>query len=304
MKRHRATAWLGAGGMSRRRAPLIALAGLTVALALLILPAARATSDSPRGVILFSGNVIGFLEECGCPKAPLGGLDKRAGYIAGLKRNWPAAWQVLLDAGNFSDMPSPSGRRKTGGLVEAMNLLEYAAAGVGERDLMLGPQHLESLVEIAKFPFLSSNLTRRTRGDGFLPPSVVIEKDGIRIGVIATTRYNPILRHRLPDGDALITRDPLSVLPALVGDLRGKVDLVVLLALLPLEDARQVARQIPGIDAILGAHGDRLTKDPVYEGDTLLLYVGDEGKYLGQVEVLAEGERGYELRGYMVSLYP
>ncbi len=288
----------------RRRAPLFLLAGLAATLALVARPTATAASDEPRGVILFTGNVIGFLEECGCPKAPLGGLDKRAGYVEGLKRAWPRAWRVLLDAGNFSDSPGPVGQTKTRGLVEAMTLLEYSAAGVGERDLRRGPDNLGSLAEIAEFPFLSANLTRRSDGAGFLPPSTVIEKDGVKIGVVAATRYNPMLRHGLSNGDALVTSDPVGALPSVVADLERRADLVVLLALFSLEDARHIARQVPGLDAILGAHGDRVTADPIYVGDTLLLYAGDEGKYLGQVEIHDSAGGGYRLRGRMISLYP
>ena len=72
----------------------------------------------------------------------MGGLSKRAGYLVGLRHRWSQTPLILLDSGNFSDIPSPGGKVKTKGLIEGMSNLGYSAVGIGERELKIGRAHV------------------------------------------------------------------------------------------------------------------------------------------------------------------
>ncbi len=245
----------------------------------------------PQAVLFFTGNVQGYLEQCGCTRNPLGGLDRRAAYVSQVRRRWPSAGRVLLDAGNFADTPGPSGDVKSRALAKLMTRLGYAASGVGERELLSGHDFFRQLVAEAGFTFVSTNLVRDADRTPWLAPQMLLESGGIRIGVLAVTRHNPALRVALPDGGAVVTTDPVSAVAARVAQLRASRDLVVVLATLPLEDARLLARRVTGIDLILGTHGGRVTDEPVIEGMTSIVYAGDEGKYVAEV-ALYRGESG------------
>ena len=69
-----------------------------------------------------------------------------------------------MDSGNFSDNPTPAGDTKTATLIEAMGLLGYAAANVGERDLKGGYEQLLRRTANCSFPLLSSNILRNDTG--------------------------------------------------------------------------------------------------------------------------------------------
>jgi hypothetical protein len=264
--------------------------GLRLAMAFPLLLAAVAdtlpapgTWPQPQSVVFFTGNVQGYLEQCGCTRNPLGGLDRRSGYVAQVRRRWPAISRVLLDAGNFADTPGPAGDVKTKALVKLMGRLGYVASGVGERELLNGHDFFRQLSSEATFTFVSTNLVREADRSPWLAPQLLIDAGGIRIGLLAVTRHNPSLRVSLPDGGAVVTMDPAAAIGSRVAQLRETRDLVVVLATLPLEDARLLARKIPGIDLILGTHGGRVTDDAVVEGKTHIVYAGDEGKYVAEV---------------------
>lgn len=247
-------------------------------------PAALA-AVTPQVMVFFSGSGQGLLEECGCTRFPLGGLDRRAGMIREQRRRWPRTIPVALEIGNFTDLPSPGGLIKSRGIVRAMNRLGYAASGIGERELHGGYRLINEIMAEAYFPFVSTNLVRARTGATWLQSNALLHHAGVRIGVLAVTRHNPALRMALPDGDMVVTVDPVMALQSQVARMRNAADVVVVLAALPIEDARVLARRVPGIDVILGAHGGRVTNDPVVEGFTQICYAGEDGKYLGRLDV-------------------
>lgn len=256
---------------------MVLLAVLAVSFAL----AAR----GPEVLIHVTGGVQGFLDQCGCARYPLGGFDRRAGHLTASLRDHPRASRILVDAGNFSDAPGPGGDVRTRAIVEAMNKLGYAASAVGERDLAGGAEKFRALTAHARFPFVSTNLVRESSRKHWLPPSVILRAGALRIGILAVTRYNPGLRVRLADGDHVVTVDPTAAVERALAEVRRECDIVVLLAALPIEDARILARRAQGIDLVLGSHGGRLTAEPIREGSARILYVGDQGKYIGEFDV-------------------
>jgi len=243
-------------------------------------------------ILNFTGSVHGYLDVCGCETYPLGSIARRASQMNASQRRWPAAASFAVDAGNFSDLPGPAGEVKTRALVEAMNELGYRAAGIGERDLAFGPAALAAIGSVARFPFLSANLVLAGKGTGWLPASHVVEAGGLRIGVLAAMRHDPMASWELPDGTSLVTVDPIPAVERAMAGLQGKCDVVVLLASMPLEDARLVARRVPGIDLVIGGHGGRATLAPVVEGTARILYLEDEGKFLGQATIFRPNEPG------------
>lgn len=271
----------GAAGRSRRR-----WFGAACALALSC-GGAFAAGAPPHAVLLFTGGVKGCLEDPGLARAPGGGIDRRAGFVNQLRRRWPTTAVGVLDAGDFADAPGPAGELRTRAIVHSMNFMGYAAAGVGERELALGAELFQQIAEAAQFPFVATNLVRARDGAPWLSPNAVVRLGGIKFAVFSVVRHNPAMRLPLPDGDAVETIDPVLALQRYVG--RDATQMTVLLTDLPVEDARFLARRVPGIDLILGAHGGRITPGPIAEGTTFIVYAGGEGRYVGQVEVHRSG---------------
>lgn len=219
-----------------------------------------------------------------------------------LEAQYPNTGWLLLDSGNLSDSPSPSGDIKTHALVEAMGDLGYRAANVGERDLAMGYDAFVERTKHAKFPFISSNVVRKDNREPVFDPYVVLEVPyrvgsatrKLRVGVIGAARHNPIFLKAGPRGSGtnLVIRNPKEVLPGYVAELREKADVVVLLAALHKEDARRLVREIDGIDYVIGAYGGIYTTREEREGETLLLYSGNQGKRIGETRLFLDEAGG------------
>jgi 2',3'-cyclic-nucleotide 2'-phosphodiesterase / 3'-nucleotidase len=70
-------------------------------------------------------------------------------------------------------------------IVRAMNMLEFDAASVGNHDVETGPQVYSSINEEFNFPWLSANIVDAETGEPWFKPYTMIEREGIRIAVIA-----------------------------------------------------------------------------------------------------------------------
>lgn len=240
---------------------------------------------SPAVVLFFTGSVQGYLDLCGCPTFPLGGLDRRRGYIRSIERLWPRASTLLLDSGNFAESPGRSGDIKTQGLVEGMNRMGYAVSGIGERELFGGVEWFESMTAEADFPLITANIVRASDGRPWRARNAILETAGMSFGIVAATAFNPTARWELPDGDHLRIVEPTDPVRETVEAMQEKVDVVVLLASMPVEDARHLVSEVKGIDLVLGAHSALATAEPIRIDSTTVLYAGDQGRFVVQLEV-------------------
>ncbi|MFN7965168.1 MAG: multiheme c-type cytochrome [Acidobacteriota bacterium] len=248
-------------------------------------PSSSDVAEQPRAVLLVTGAVEGYLDQCGCPKNPMGGLSKRAGYLVGLRRRWSQTPLILLDSGNFSDTPSPGGKVKTKGIIEGMSSLGYSAVGVGERELTLGYEELRRLTTGVPYPLVSANVVDIQSGQRLFAASTTVEQGGLRFAITSVARANPSVESRTAEGRRVGIADPIESLSSLVPALRSSHDVVVVLAALPIEDATVIAQRVPGIDLIVGAFAARTTDRAERVGATRLMYVSDQGKAFGQLEL-------------------
>jgi len=223
---------------------------------------------------------------------PAGGLARRAWAVHEIERKFQGVARFLLDSGNFADNPTPQGLVQTKALLDAMERMGYDAVNVGERDVQRGYAPFLELVGTRSFPFLSANIVRADTQAPVFAPSVVVEADAVgdarrmRIGVIGAVRFNPTFRRPGPDGTEMIIVAPREVVAREIAKLRaGKVDLVVLLAALPREDARRLAQDVPGLDFIVGSYGGDYTTAKERQGNTWIVYSGNQGKRLGETRV-------------------
>jgi 2',3'-cyclic-nucleotide 2'-phosphodiesterase (5'-nucleotidase family) len=255
------------------------------------------TAPVPDLEILHTGDVMGYLDTCGCKVNPSGGLPRRAWVGKQLRTLFPEAGLVLLDAGNFSDNPTSEGEARTRALLEGMNQLGYAAANVGERELTAGFEGFARATRGARFPFLSANVVRQSDGKPVFTATTVIEVPRasgapVRVGVVGLTRRNPTFQKAGPDGENLVIADPQERLAAVLPALRRAADVVVLLAAMPENDVRALARAHPEIDVVLGSHGRSVSTQDRPEGRTPVRYMGIQGRFLGEVRLtLGPGRR-------------
>jgi hypothetical protein len=256
-------------------AALLALAGCT--------PGANVSGGDGRRIRIFYNNDdFAYLETCGCRVAPIGGMDRRWNAM----KAYPDDSRVFLDAGNLlfkgahaSEFLAPQWAEQASGVVEAYNLLGADAVEPGETEFALGVSKFRELAGKAKFPFISANLFERDTGKPFLRDSVMLSRQGKKIGVFGI--FGPGLE--LPP--ELVAREPIAAAKKMVEGLRASgADMVIALTHEGYDADVRLAKAVPGIDLIVGAHSQSLLQHPYEEGQTLLVQLSNEGQMLGMVE--------------------
>jgi len=263
----------------------------------------------PDLIILFTGMVSGFVEPCGCPKNPAGGIPRRAGYLGLLDDEYPRAKRILVDTGEFASDFNEPGRIKTSTYLDALEDMTYDVVGVGERELAGGLGAYHQMFDGRKLSITSATYTERGSSDLLAKPYVIDQvklPDGstIRVGFISLHAHNSAF---VASGEGLtpvVSRDPVEQARRYVPELASQSDVVVLLAAMGLADLRRVAEAVPGrIDLALGGWGDRLSPagfDQV--GGIPTFYAGDEGKRFGEVRVYFKDGKISDMKPYLVHL--
>ena len=227
---------------------------------------------------------------------------------------------ILLDGGDLlqgtpmiyyfnkieSDLPNP--------MILTLNYMKYDAFAVGNHDIEQGPAVYNRARKESRFPWLSANSVLKD-GRTYFKPYTIIERSGIRIGIIGlTTPGIPMwLDKALYPG--IKWADMVETAKKYVALLRPRVDVLVGLfhagfeaeyskkqtdALgLPNENAsRLVAEQVPGFDIIFAGHSHRPKPKPGIAEEIrtlktpLLMNAGSWGRNLGVVELLLKKKIG------------
>ena len=147
--------------------------------------------------------------------------------------------------------------------VRAISMAGVDAMALGNHEFDMGPTNvLDQFAWYADFPLLAANYTWDKQGVPFadqfqslVKPFVVFNVDGLKIGVIGMGNLSSL--NSLEDGGnelGILTLDTMQTVQSYVDVLRDEVDLVVLLDHLGLTEDEVIARNICGLDLILGGH--------------------------------------------------
>jgi len=168
--------------------------------------------------------------------------------------------------------------------VELLNAAGYDAVTLGNNEgLTYSKETLERVYREAKFTLLCANMRELETGrlPEWLLPSTVIEKGGIKIGLIAATaRYTDF--YELLGWDL---SDPLEAIGEEVRKLREQVDVIAVMSHLGINVDKQMAEKIEGIDLIMGGHTHHLLEEPLVIGGTSICAAGKFGDQIGRVEL-------------------
>jgi 2',3'-cyclic-nucleotide 2'-phosphodiesterase (5'-nucleotidase family) len=153
--------------------------------------------DFLKVVTIFTNDIHGGIDRSEAsfinPDFPptLGGGAVAGRYIMQKRREAEQnGWGFLLiDAGDFYQ-GTPMGTLSEGeAVIEYMNTVGYDVLTIGNHDFDNGWKNLKKLSEQAHFPFLASNLYRKSTGElaEFVKPYIIKEIQGVKIGIIGAT---------------------------------------------------------------------------------------------------------------------
>jgi 5'-nucleotidase/UDP-sugar diphosphatase len=238
----------------------------------------------------------------------IGGIAELATLINNVRRD--EANVFLFDAGDI--FTGALSRLTDGALMfEFMITMGYDAMAIGNHEFDYGEEILSWQKNQAPFPVLAANLFYKGTDHPFAQRHTIIERDGIRIGVIGTLGQDAASTAVAPEHiDELDVTDPAEAVQRSVDELRDDVDLIVLLThqghTAPMQTdaeadprlARDIDKDIAladavkGVDVLFGGHADAGTWEAVVSPDngTLVMQTFGQATYLGYLQLTLDGE--------------
>ncbi|MEL6528492.1 MAG: bifunctional UDP-sugar hydrolase/5'-nucleotidase [Pseudomonadota bacterium] len=239
----------------------------------------------------------------------IGGLAQLSTMIGQIREEEPDLF--LFDAG---DIFTGALAKLTNGRLsfELMITMDYDAMAIGNHEFEYGEQVLQWEKNRVPFPVLGANLFYKDTDHPFAQPHAIIERDGVRIGVIGIMGQDAataIIPSFIDDLDVI---EPAIAVRRSVEALRDEVDLIVVLThqgkTAPMQtDAESdprldrgvaadiaLAGAVPGIDVIFGGHSDAGTPKPVIHPDTgtIIMQTYGQGTHLGILRVALDRVNG------------
>ncbi len=206
-----------------------------------------------------------------------------------------------MDCGDFGDTKGQSQTLKVEYLLKGMSLLKYDAINLAERDLQYGTKFFEKMQATYHLPFVSANVYYSGSDKLFAKPYIIKKIGDVRFGIFGVTLIQGYENMITPE-TGFTVKDPIVAARSVVADLRKQCDVVIALAHLGLYGASDLAKNVAGIDFIIGGHHGSQTHSPQQIGTTYFMQAGSQGKYLGQFEFVVSSNSIGSVQGKTVAL--
>jgi 5'-nucleotidase len=226
---------------------------------------------------------------------------------------------LVLDSGDYSmGTAFAAATRETGGELQLMSMMGFEATTFGNHDFDLGPEVTAESIAVAmkakRAPVVVASNTTLTESDptlvglqrlakeGEIRRYLVIERGGMRFGILGLLGKEA--QFYTEGAGAVKFREPIETAKETVKILREKekVDVIIALShggMIQGKDGRhvdgedvQLAKAVPGIDVVLGAHSHTELPQPVMvNGRTPVVQTGKYGQNLGELVVSVDGDK-------------
>lgn len=218
-------------------------------------------------------------------------MPKIASCIEQHRRELPEEELLVIDCGDHLDRAFSETEGSDGlANIAVMNMTGYDLAVLGNNEgLTFSMEKLQRLYgEEASFPVIGTNMFKLDDGErpDWVQPYQIIQRGKLKIGIIGVT-INFTEFYTLLGWDI---RDPKEAVARLVRELRDEVHILIVVSHLGLPADEQMAREIAGIDCILGAHTHHLLEVPLTIGQTTVCGAGKFGTHVGKLELIYDHE--------------
>ena len=184
----------------------------------------------------------------------IGGLARRATIVEEVRREGVPV--LMVDSGDILIGTALSSWFRGEPDILAMNLIRYDAMVAGNHDFDYGLDHLRTLVDLADFPILCTNL----QSEQFALPcrrSVITRLGKVSVGilgVVGTSNFPDTFNRDVVKKLSLV--DPIVSLQAEVQRLRTEahVDLVIALTHQDSDEDLKILETVEGVDVLIGGH--------------------------------------------------
>jgi len=232
----------------------------------------------------------------------IGGISQLATLIDQQRSQHPNTF--LLDAGDI--FTGTLAKLTRGELAfELMLSMGYDAMVIGNHEFEYGWQELVQQKSRASFPVLGANLFYKDTQHPYAQPYTVLERNGVRIGVIGILGQDAATALIPANIAGVDVRIPAPIVQYYLNQLRDSVDVTVLLTHMgrtaPMQTNDEaspevyrgiaadleLAGQLKGLDVLLGGHADAGTREAVVHPTTgtLVMQTFGQGQHLGLLQL-------------------
>jgi len=279
----------------------VPLHGLGVLFMILFFTIATLAGEKVKLVILHTNDThsqVEPTEKSDSKTADMGGYARRMGVISQIRSEEMNV--LLFDAGDFSQ-GTPYFNFFNGRVeIDALNRMKYDAATLGNHEFDNGIDTLAVILNKAQFPVLSSNYNlEKTPLNGMLKPYLILERAGLRIGILALD-VNPESLIIENNYKGLIYEDPIEKANEISAFLKKKekCDVIICLSHLGADTTKtgvndfEIARKTRYIDVIIGGHSHSMMTNTTTRNAAgkpiVIAQMAKSGLYLGKVELELE----------------
>jgi 2',3'-cyclic-nucleotide 2'-phosphodiesterase (5'-nucleotidase family) len=249
--------------------------------------------------ILYVNDFHGFAEPfrlVGSPQ-PVGGIAALAEEVKRLRAGQPT---LLLAAGDMIQGNQWANFFQGESAIRLMNALGFDALVLGNHEFDFGQEVLKQRLAEAAFPVLGANV----EGLPGIRPYVIKEVGGWRVLIIGVVTVDtPVMTH--PRNVAGLTfRPPEEAIRRIAPEIMAPADLVVVLSHLGLPADRRLAREVPGIQVIVGGHTHTRIERPLAVNGSWIVQAWEHGKTLGCLDLIRTDGRVTLAGGRLIDIDP
>ncbi len=199
---------------------------------------------------------------------------------------------LQVDAGDMFGRRNKNDRFQAEFLCDVCGDFGVDAIGLGEMDLNYGLDFLRKMIDENGLPFTNANVRDLATGELILPEYLIVEKNGIRFGIISV--LDPLYKivTMAAKDPELEVNDPVTVLRELVPRVREEADTILLLAHVGDRNAEELVKEVKGIDMCVIGHSFRsLNTERIIE-DSALMCATREGQFIGKADLFVDDGDG------------
>lgn len=196
---------------------------------------------------------------------------------------------ILVDAGDTLHGKPLVNVSKGENAVKILDAAGYDFMVPGNHDFNYGNERLKELSKLAKnFKMLDANVKKD--GQDMLTPYEIIEKGNVKMGIFGLTTPETAYKTNPVNLEGITFEDPIKVSEKMVKELKDKVDVIIALTHVGLDDSsvvtsKEIAEKVQGIDVIIDGHSHTKLNDGVMVNNTLIAQTGEYDQNLGIVEL-------------------
>ncbi len=194
---------------------------------------------------------------------------------------------ILLDAGDNADFMRIETEGTQGEISSAiLNEIGFHARIFGNNEGFSGIENGKHIAESSKCEVLTCNMYDIEGNKlNFLKDATILEINDVKILLIGVTASSPSYNgfYKLFN---MLTKDPIEEIHRVLSNYKNhEFNLKILISHLGLKFDKNIAKEFPSINIIIGGHSHDVLKEPFLLNNTIICQTGKYGEYLGILDI-------------------